>query len=61
MRSLVYLQEQFGTVRPAPIIADPADRQRDQDFRLPNDPPHVVRIHQDSLKYVARELSLGSS
>ncbi len=58
MRLLEYLQEQFGggAGRPAPILADPANRQTGQDFRLPDDPPHVIRIHEDSLEYVACKL-----
>ena len=58
MRLLEQLRELFGdgAGTPAPIIGDPAERQPDQDFRLPADPPSVIRVHQDSLEYVARSL-----
>lgn len=58
MGLLGYMQKGFsrGADRPAPIIADPSNRQPHQDFRLPKDPPHVIRIHQDSPGYVADKL-----
>ena len=58
MRLMEYLRQQFGggAAKPAPVIADPADRQTDQAFRLPSDPPHVIRIHHESLEYVGSKL-----
>src|SRR5579871_982177 len=42
---------------PAPVVADPCARGVEAEFRLPDDPEHVIRINQPHPRGLARKLA----
>lgn len=42
---------------PVPVIPDPTERGVDRDFRLPDDPPHVIRVNQYPSPGLRRKLA----